>query len=344
MMKALTLGSSFGDNTVINFSRRSFVVNVGAGLVSTSFGTAFAEQKWQATKPIHLIVPYPPGGPTDIVARVLSQQIGSKLGQPIVVDNKPGASGSIGAQLAWMAAPDGHTLLIGASDTNCIYPHVYSKPIFKAEDFVAFAPVGSIPHVLMARPDFEGSTAKDVIAMAKKKQLTYSSWGTGSTGHLAMVIFARNAGLPAESLLHVPYQGAAPAAQAVLVSQVDLMFAPVPMVVAQGGKLKPIAVMMPKRVEAVPNIPTFDEQGVPMKTDADIWMGLMLPPKTPGPIVKAYAARFDEAMKSPEVQAKLSPLGIVPGPVPTPKEYAAWYEDQFKRWGKVIHEAGIRLE
>lgn len=325
-------------------ARRQFIGQFGALALTAPFGLAHADAGWKAQRPIRLIVPYSAGGPTDIIARVLSQQIGSKLGQPIVVDNKPGASGSIGAQLAWSAAPDGHTLFIGASDTNCIYPHVYAKPTFKAEEFVAFSPVGAIPHVLMARPDFEGATAKDVAAMARKKQLTYSSWGAGSTGHLAMVLFMRNMGLPKESLLHVPYQGAAPAAQAALAGQVDLIFAPVPMVVAQGGKLKAIAVMQPKRVEAIPNVQTFDEQGVAFKADADIWIGMMLPPKTPESIVNAFAARFNEAVAAPEVMKRLAALGIVTGPAPSPKDYAAWYGDQFVRWGKVIRDAGVKVD
>ena len=325
-------------------SRRGFVSQVGAGLFATSFGSAFAQQPWKAEKPIRLIVPYSAGGPTDIVARVLSQQIGMKLGQPIVVENRPGASGSIGAQAVYTAHPDGHTILIGATDTNCIYPHVYSKPIFKTEEFVAFSPVGVIPHVMMARPDFEVNNAKDVAALAKKKQLTYASWGAGSAGQLATVLFMRAMKLPPESMLHVPYSGAAPAAQAVMAGQVDLIFAPVPMVISQGSKLKPIALIHPKRVEAVPSIPTLAEQGVTVKMDGEFWMGMLAPPKTPEPIVSVLAARFNEAMASPEVKARLVALGVVPEPPVTPKEYAAFYANEIARWGKVIRDANIKLD
>ena len=326
------------------FSRRHFIRAASAITLAAPFGQTLAVTGWQASRPIRLVVPYSAGGPTDVVARLLAQQIGNKLGQPIVVDNRPGASGSIGARAAWTAPPDGHTLLIGASDTNCIYPHVYAKPSFKAEEFVAAAPVGFIPHVLMARPDFDARTAPEILNLSKKRKLTYASWGLGSTGSLAMVLFMRAVGIPMENMIHVPYPGAAPAAQAVLAGQVDLIFAPVPMVLSQGGRLKALAVMRDKRVEALANVPTFKEQGIRFDSDADIWVGMMLPPKTPQNIAAAVSAQFAAAIAAEPVQARLATLGISPQAAMSVSAYQSWYLSQYRQWGKVISEAGIKLD
>jgi tripartite-type tricarboxylate transporter receptor subunit TctC len=325
-----------------SMNRRWALGTLGAAVLASQTRIAAAEV-WKAQRPIRLIVPYPAGGSTDIVARVLSQAIGDRLGQPIVVDNKSGAAGAIGSQIAYTAAPDGLTLIIGATDSHCIYPHVYTKPIFKAEEFVAVGPIGVIPFVLMARPDLEATTAPDVVKLAKQRQLTYASWGAGSASHLATVLFMRATGLPPESMLHVPFTGSAPAAQAVSAGQVDLIFAPVPLVAGQKGRMKAIALIHPHRVEALPEVPTLAEQGVKVKMDGEFWMGVLAPPKTPANIVETTAAVFADAVALPEVKTRLAGLGIVPGTA-TPKEYAAFYQGEFARWGKVIKEAGIKLD
>lgn len=328
--------------TTRTISRRQFGLALGASALAPYTGASSA-QAWKAERPIRLIVPYPAGGSSDIVARVLGQAIGDKLGQPIVVDNRGGAAGAIGSQAAYVAPPDGHTLIIGATDTHCIYPHVYTKPIFKAEEFVAVGPIGVIPFVLMARPDLPASSPAEVVALAKRQQLTYASWGAGSAAHLATVLFMRATGLPASSMLHVPFTGSAPAAQGVSAGQVDLIFAPVPLVAAQKGRMKAIALIHPKRVDALPEVPTLAEQGVAVQMDGEFWMGVLAPPKTPAPIVEATAAAFAEAIATPAVATRLAGLGIVPQTA-TPSAYAAFYQKEFTRWGKVIREAGIKLD
>lgn len=326
------------------FTRRQFVQSTTALALSSMYGAVKAEGAWKAKKPIRLIVPYTAGGPTDAIARALGQQVGNDLGQPVIVENRPGASGAIGARAVWAAEPDGHTILVGASDTNCIYPHVYTKPIFKAEELIAFSPVGYIPHVLMARPDLPADSIKELLELSKKQKLTYASWGVGSTGNLAMVLFMQSLGLSGDSFLHVPYPGAAPAAQAVLAKQVDVIFAPVPMVIAQGEKLKALAVIGEKRVSAIPKVPTFAEQGVKFSTDAEIWIGLMLPPKTPKEIVTTLSAKFNEATAAPAIQKRMLEFGITPPQRMNSEEYKAWYLSQYSKWGKVIGDAGIKMD
>lgn len=328
---------------MFKLSRRQFGITLGAIALAPYAGIA-SGQSWKSDRPIRVIVPYPAGGSTDIVARVLAQAIGDKLGQPIVVDNRAGAAGAIGSQAAYTAAPDGHTLIIGATDTHCIYPHVYSKPLFKAEEFTAIGPIGVIPFVLMARSDLEANTALEVVALAKRRQLTFASWGAGSASHLATVLFMRATGLPAANMLHVPFTGSAPAAQAVSAGQVDLIFAPVPLVAAQKGRMKAIALIHPKRVAALSDVPTLAEQGVGVQMDGEFWMGVLAPPKTPAHIVEATAAAFAEAIASPSVRTRLDALGIAPQAPTTTTEYAKFYQGEFGRWGKVIREAAIKLD
>lgn len=324
-------------------TRRHFIGSVTAGL-AVMHAPGFAQVAWKAEKPIRFIVPYAAGGPSDIVARALAQSIGDKLGQPIVVDNKPGVSGAVGSQLAYQAPPDGHTIIVGASDSHAVYPHVYAKPIFKADEFTPIGPIGVIPFVLMARQDLEANTAPEVIALAKKRQLTYASWGIGSAGHLSAILLMRATGLPTTTMLHVPYSGAAPAAQAVSAGQVELIVAPVPLVAAQRGKMKAIALIHPSRVEAVGDIPTLAEQGIKVQMDAENWMGVLAPPKTPAYIVNAFFTRLNEALATPEIKTRWAGLGIVPQQFATPTAYAEFYHGEFKRWGKVIQEAGVKLD
>lgn len=327
----------------MQINRRTFTTATAASLFMGHTGIR-AQSTWKADRPIRLIVPYGAGGSTDIVARIIAQNVGDKLGQPIVVDNKPGVGGAVGSQIAYTAPGDGYTLIIGASDSHAVYPHVYSKPIFKAEEFVPVTPIGVIPFALMARPDLEANSAQEVVALAKRRQLTYASWGVGSAAHLSTVLFMRATGIPASAMLHVPFTGSAPAAQAVGASQVDLIVAPVPLVAAQRGKMKAIALIHPKRVDALPDIPTLAEQGVNVTMEAENWMGVLAPPKTPAAIVATIAARLNEAMATPEVKARWAALGIAPQPINTPTEYASFFHGEFRRWGKVISEAGVKLD
>lgn len=329
--------------TSLTLSRRLLLgVLATSGLLPFS-GVAHAQQ-WKAERPIRLIVPYPPGGSTDIIARLIAQSIGSKLGQPMIVDNRPGAAGAIGSQVAFTSPPDGHTLVIGATDTTTVYPYLHTKQIFKAEELVAVAPIGVIPFVLAARKDLEANTAAEVAALAQRKQLTYASWGSGSAAHLATVLFMRATGLPPESMLHVPYTGSAPAAQAVAAGQVDLLFAPVPLAAAQRGLMKNVALIHPKRVDALPDVPTLAEQGVSVKMEGEFWMGVLAPPKTPAHIVSVTATAFAEALANSDVKARMASLGVVPQGGLGPKEYEAFFSGEFAKWSKVIRESGIKPE
>ena len=324
-----------------NITRRS-VLTTGAAIATTMLlGTAHASEEWKASKPIKLIVPFNAGGPTDILARLAAQMIGTSLGQPIIVENKPGASGGIGSQAVSMAAPDGTTLVLATTDSHSIYPHVQAKPLFDPRAQVAVAPLGIIPFGLLARPDFPATTLKQVVDLAKTRQITYASWGNGSAAHAATILLMRTAGI--QNMLHVPFTGSAPAVQAVMASQVDVVMGPVPMVIANRSKLKPIAVMADNRVESVADMPTFAEEGMPVRREGTFWIGIFAPPKTPANIVNALSQAFAKASATPEMKGRLVQLGIVPHAA-TPAQYAQFHTEDYERWGRAMREAGVKQE
>lgn len=326
-----------------NPNRRTALSALAAGTLGCLPGTApLAQSHWKADRPIRLIVPYPAGGSTDIIARVLSQAIGTKLGQPIVVENRPGAAGAIGSQAAYTSPGDGHTLVIGATDTTIAYPFLSAKQIYKPDELIAVAPIGIIPFVLAARPTLEVATAPEVIALAKRRELSYASWGSGSAAHLATALFMRSAGLPPESMLHVPYTGSAPAAQAVAAGQVDLLFAPVPLVAAQKGLMKNIALIHPRRVDALPEVATLSEQGVSVRMEGEFWMGVLAPPRTPDHIVATISSQFAEAIATPDVKTRMAQLSVVSQGPMSPKDYGAFFAAEFPKWGRIIRDAGIK--
>jgi tripartite-type tricarboxylate transporter receptor subunit TctC len=316
-------------------SRRTFLAAAAAALAAP----ALAQGGWVAERPIRMVVPFPAGGGADIAARIVAQAVGNKLGQPMVVDNKGGAGGSIGSQLVQDAAPDGYTLLVASADTHSIYPHVYTKPRFQAQQFVAVAPITRIPYVLMGRPDLPAKNLPDLLALVKRGRVSYASWGAGSASHAAMSMFMGVAKVT--DMLHVPYSGSAPAVQALMASQVDLMMVPMPLAVANRSRLTVYGVGAMQRSEALKDLPTLAEQGYPV--DADFWIGVLAPPKTPLTVATAISARIHEAVADPEVQQKLRGLGMTPHLVSQP-EFASYVAGEYGRWGQLIRTAGIRVD
>jgi tripartite-type tricarboxylate transporter receptor subunit TctC len=294
---------------------------------------------WVPDKPVRLIVPFPAGGGADVAARIVAQAVGGRLGQPMIVENRGGAGGAIGSQVVQVAPPDGCTLLVGSADTHSIYPHVYAKPLFQATEFVAVAPITRIAYVLMGRPDLPARSVADVVALSRKGQLSYASWGPGSAAHAAMSLFTGVAHLA--PMLHVPYTGAAPASQALMASQVDLMMVPMPLAVASRSKLSVFGVSAMQRSDALKDVPTLSEQGYAV--DAEFWIGLLAPAKTPQAAVDAISSRVHEAVSEPEVQARLLQLGMTPHRVSQP-EFAAYVAGEYARWGRVIKSAGIKID
>jgi len=310
-------------------------------------GTAgAAADNWPA-QPLRWVVPYPAGGGTDVVARTLGQAIAPALGQPVVVDNRPGAATIVGADAVAHSKPDGYTLLTADTATLAANPSLYKKLPYNAEkDFVHVGMVARFPLVLVAAPGFPARTLKEVVAYAQQHpgKVNFASPGSGSPHHLAMELFMDQTHT---KMTHVPYKGAAPAVQDLLAGQVDLMFVDL----ASGqqnvmaGKLRPLAAATPRRLSVLPNVPTVGESGVPALADfqAYAWQGVVVPAGTPRPVVARLNAELVKALKTPEVQKRFEGIGVEPVSS-TPEEFAQYAHAEAERWGKLIKAKGITVD
>jgi tripartite-type tricarboxylate transporter receptor subunit TctC len=296
------------------------------------------------TRPIEWVVPYPAGGGTDVVARTLAQAMGETLGQPIVINNKPGAATNIGADYTARAKPDGYTLMSADTATLAANPFLYSKLSYNVEK--DFEPVGltvRFPLILVVNPSLPVKNLDEFIAWAKKQKggATYGTPGAGSPHHLATELFKEQAKL---ELTHVPYRGAAPALQDVAGGQVPFMFVDT----ASGkefiatGKLRPIGVASARRVSGFDAIPTLDEQGM-KGFEAYAWQGLVVPARTPPEIVKKLNDALLKAIASPAVKTRLQQLGLEPIPS-SPAAMAQYAAAERTKWGRVIKDHGIRVD
>jgi tripartite-type tricarboxylate transporter receptor subunit TctC len=306
--------------------------------VMPTLAKAQTSAPWVPTKPIKLVVPYPPGGGSDIAARVMVSALGGRLGQPIVIENKPGANGAVGTEIVFNAAPDGYTLIMSGTDAYSRYPALYPNAKFVSAQFVPVAPTAIVNFVLMGRPGLPAKNLPELLALAKKQQLSFSSWGNGSAGHVAMAQF----NLVAKTeMLHVPYQGAAPAAQAVVGGQVDLTLMPVLLAYSFKDRLIPFGIAASQRLELIKDIPTLIEQGT--NVSAPSWVGVLAPPKTPPAVVATLAKAMIETMSDPAIDKKLNEAGLAPlhG---TTQEFATLIAKDFDFWGKAIRDAGIKVD
>jgi len=294
-----------------------------------------AHAQWNPTHPIKIVVPYPPGGASDVAARLLAERVGPKLGQAVIVDNKAGAGGIVGTDIVYRAEPDGYTLLLAASDAISIAPHLQPDLTkYKSEEFTAIAPVNQVTTVLVTRPGLNVKNVAELVALAKTSKLSYSSWGNGSLGHVAGEAFKTAAKV---DLLNVPYQGAAPAAQAVLGGQVDLMFMPGPLWMSFKEKLTTLGSTSAQRFE---NVPTLAEQGVPMAPVA-VWQGILAPPKTPRPVVERLHKAFSEAMAEAETKDRFVKTGSVPLGS-SQEDFAKLIVVDVQTWKKMLAEYNIK--
>ncbi|SPA54674.1 tripartite tricarboxylate transporter substrate binding protein [Cupriavidus taiwanensis] len=294
-------------------------------------------------RPIRLVVPYPAGGAADTVARTLAAPLGAKLGQTIVVDNRPGASGVIGAGAVAKAAPDGYTLLLDAT-AHSVNPSLQARlPYDTVKDFAPISLVVLVPNLLVVPPDSPFKSPKDIVNAAKAKpgKLTYASAGPGTAQHLAAELFGQQSGL---NLLHVPYKGGAPALSDLMGGQVDMMFsnmaASYPLVA--GKKLKVLATTGTKRSAALPDTPTIAESGLPGYQVYE-WNGLFAPAGTPQAIVDRLSALTREVLNSPEVSQRLAAIGAEPAGS-RPEDFRKFVEGETAKWAKVIKQGSIRAE
>ena len=306
--------------------------------------SAFASDAWPS-RPVTLIVPFPPGGPTDVMGRVIGKALSEKLKQPVVVENKPGAGGNVGTAAVARAQPDGYTLALSAVSSLAIAPALYSKlPYNVKTDFTPITLVGVTKGAIVAHPSAPFNDFKGMIAYAKANpgKLSYATSGVGTANHLAAESLQALAGI---QLTHVPYKGTGPATQDLLAGMVPMSFesslsAAAPNIKA--GKLKGIAITAASRSPLLPDVPTVAEQGYP-GFDVSAWFGLVGPANLPKEIVAAVHKTVVEALQSPEVVERFAQIGAEPMPM-APERFGAYIQSENERWAKVIHSANIKLD
>jgi tripartite-type tricarboxylate transporter receptor subunit TctC len=329
---------TFRCGNLIGTKRRQVLAAIAAASLFGMAHAAQAQGDWKPSRPVKVVVPYPPGGSADILVRFIGPAMTERLGQPIVVENKPGATGSIGSGYVYAAPADGLVLLVGVADPISIYPHLAKAP-YDATKFVPVAGLASTAYVLLGRPDLPAGNLQELLSLAKKQSLSYASAGTGSGPHMMMVALARTAKL--DNLLHVPYTGMAPALQALMGKQVDIMLVAVGGAAQYRSQLKFYGVSSANRVPALPDIPTLTEQGVAVVGQA--WVGVLAPPNTPAATTAALAKATSEIVSGPEFKAKVGELGMTPI-TGTQAEFAKYYLDEYRKWGEVVRSANIKLE
>jgi tripartite-type tricarboxylate transporter receptor subunit TctC len=314
---------------------------VAAAAFALSLGSALAQN--YPNKPVHLVVPFAPGGFTDVVARILGQKLSVATGQQFVVENKAGAGSTIGTDFVAKAPPDGYTLVM-ISTTHVISPWIYkSLPYDPIKSFTVVGKLVDSAYVLLVNPKVPARNVKEFVALAKAAPDTihYASSGNGSSQHLMGGLFVSLTGAP---LKHVPYRGSSGAAQDLVAGVVESSFAGVPNALSQvpQGRLRALAVTTAKRVPQLPDVPTMQEAGVPGYA-ASVWLALLAPAGTPPEIVNKLNAEIGKLMKDPEVRKALEAAGVEPDPS-TPQAMSEYMTQEMARWGKVVKDAGIKLE
>jgi tripartite-type tricarboxylate transporter receptor subunit TctC len=310
------------------------------GAVST--GTALAQANYP-DKPVRFVVPYPPGGGTDVIARIVQDRFQALLGQPIIIDNKGGAGGSVGSELAARAAPDGYTVLFTLS-SHTINPAIYPKLSFDTiKDFESIGTVASLPQILVANPMVPASTVAELVALAKAKPelLAYASVGNGSPGHLAGELFKLRTGT---QMTHIPYRGGGPAVTDVISGQVPLLWVSIPAAAqfVKTGKLKAFAVSTLKRSAAFPDVPTVQETGVP-DFEVDSWYAMFVPARTPQPVIDRLNRALNAVLTEPAIREKLLAQGAE-GVGGTPQTLTRIVAAEIPKWAKLAKDANIKAD
>jgi tripartite-type tricarboxylate transporter receptor subunit TctC len=320
---------------------RVFTRSILGAALALSLSSALAQN--YPSKPVHLIVPFAPGGFTDVVARILGQKLSASLGQQFVIENKAGAGSTIGTDFVAKAPADGYTLVM-VSTTHVISPWIYkSLPYDPIKSFTVVGKLVDSAYVLLVNPKVPARNVKEFIALAKAAPDTihYASSGNGSSQHLMGGLFVSMTGAP---LKHVPYKGSSGAAQDLVAGVVESSFAGVPNALAQvpQGRLKALAVTTAKRIPQLPDVPTMQEAGVPGYS-ASVWLALLAPAGTPPDIVNKLNAEIAKAMNDPETSKALYNAGVEADPS-TPQAMSEYMVQELARWGKVVKDAGIKME
>ena len=304
---------------------------------------AYAQDAWPS-KPVRLIVPFPPGGTTDIVARLLAERLGAALGQPAVIENRAGAGGAIGAAEIARAAPDGYTLGLATVSTHGVNPAINPKlPYDALSDFTPISNLASVPNIVSVHPGLPVHDLKELIGKAKSEpgKITYASAGNGSLSHMLGELFKASTGT---DLLHVPYKGVGPALNDTLGGQVNVLFDNLPSSLPHilSGKLRALAVSSPARLDALPGVPTFAESGVPQLNDPS-WFGLVAPARLPEPVVSKIHQSLMKVLSGRELQERMRQVGAEPAGN-SPQEFATQIRREVERHKRVAEENNIRIE
>ena len=316
--------------------RRSLLALAGLAVPLPALAQAFP------ARPIRVVIPFAAGGPTDIVARLLAERMAAKLGQPVVVDPRPGAGGAIAAETVARAAPDGHTLLIGTATTHAVNPALQGDrlPFHPIRDFAPIAQVARVPIVLAVRPDLGTPDLPAFVAMLRSRPgaLNYGSSGTGSMGHLASVLLLRTLGVEAT---HVPYRGSAPMAADLIAGRLDFasdaLASLVPFV--REGRVRALAIATPERAAALPDVPTFAQAGLP-GYEAYTWNVVFAPAGTPAPVIATLNAALNGVVAEPEVSRRLEEMGQPAVTGTTPEGTAAFVAAELAKWAPVVQASG----
>ena len=334
--------------THLSFSLRLPVAALGtlAGLLTAMLPAQAQTQPAAAypAKPIRLVVPFTPGGSTDILARAIGQELSRAWGQSVVIDNVPGAGGSIGADKVAKSPADGYTLLMGHIGTLAVNPSLYPRlPYNPVTDFAPVAWVARVPNVLVIHPAVPAKTTQELVALAKARpgQLNYGSGGNGSAANLATEYFKMQTG---SSLLHIPYRGTVPAMTDLLGGQIQVLFTGAPAVLGQikTGQLRALAVSSPTRLDALPEVPTVAEAGY-KGFEADQWYGLVAPAATPPDIVRKLNAQINLALSSAELKTRLNSEGAIAAPT-TPEAFGQHIVRELARWKPVISSGRVKAD
>jgi len=319
-----------------------FSIRLAVGFFLALMTSMLWAQSWP-TKPVRMIIAFPPGGPTDLVSRVLAQKLSEQLGQQVIVDNKPGAGGNIAAELAARAAPDGYTIFYNTS-AIVIGPALYGKVNYDTlKDFAPVLLTASVPMVLVVNPQLPARSVKEFLDLAKTRSgaLNYSSSGTGTITHLASAMMSTQTGIQTQ---HIPYKGSAPGLVDLASGQTQFMIDTINTVLpyVRDNRLRGLAVTSAKRSPLLPDLPTLAEAGI-SGFEAAAWQGIVVPTGTPNEIVQKLNAEVNKALMHPDIRSRLAAQGadILGG---TPAEYAAYLRSEMPRWAKAVKDSGAKAE
>jgi tripartite-type tricarboxylate transporter receptor subunit TctC len=323
--------------------KRPWFPAAAAALLLTAAAATASAQTWPA-KPVTLVVPTAPGGGTDLFARLFAERLGPALGQPFVIDNKPGANGMLGTQFVQRAAPDGYTLLFSYAAAQVANPSLYKSANYDpVKDFVPIVQVGRVGNLILVRADSPVKTLKEFVDAVKAKpdHYSYCSWGIGSGGHIAMESLKKQAGI---ALNHVPYKGNAPCIHDLLGGQVDFAFGDISSNVPhiKAGKLRALAYSGPTRLASLPEVPTMTESGYPFSAYA--WYGIFAPAGTPAAIVSRINAEMNKLLADAVIKSRMADVNITDLPQNTPQQFAETVRNDYGTWGAVIRALDIKLD